>query len=116
RVYLVKLFHTQPRETTEYNVIRLGQRLADGGYSALIMDYRQAEINHGARTYEAIVDAFAAALPRGLIMVYLHDGESFVFARLMTTLLQDRGIKVGRAHAFDSAWNAILKALTSRAE
>ncbi|MGX6646920.1 hypothetical protein ACWCOP_03125 [Maricaulaceae bacterium MS644] len=109
RIYVVRLLRTQARDTAENAALGLGQRLADGYYKGLILDYRQAEIDHGPDNFAAIADAFAGAFPAGMPMVYLHDGATFVFARLMVQLLRDRGVRAARASAFAPAWEAIIR-------
>ncbi|MGJ3231021.1 MAG: hypothetical protein ACFE0P_04420 [Oceanicaulis sp.] len=109
RMYLVRLFRTQTQDRAEAAALELGQRLAEGRYKGLIFDYRGAEIGHDPETFPAVADAFASAFPRGLLMVYLHDRESFVFARLMVQLLRDRRVKAARTTRFEAAWQAIAR-------
>jgi hypothetical protein len=110
RIYVVRLMRTQSRDTAESAALGLGQRLAEGAYTGLIFDYREAEIEHDPDNFEAIADAFAGAFPAGLRMVYLHDDATFVFARLMVQLLRDRGVRSARASGFERAWTAITTA------
>ncbi|MFW6412613.1 MAG: hypothetical protein ACOC0V_00615 [Oceanicaulis sp.] len=115
RLYLCRMFRTRPVHTAEYTTLRLGQTLADGGYRAILFDYREAEIDHEESAFRPVVDAMAAAFPRSLIIVYLHDAGSHGFAKRMTNLLQDRGVKAGRARSFGPAFDAVVRAISSPA-
>ncbi|XBQ16653.1 MAG: hypothetical protein ABL308_01990 [Oceanicaulis sp.] len=115
RIYLARMFRTQPVHTAEFHTLRLGQTLAEGGYRAIMFDYREAQIDHDAAAFEPVADAIAAAFPRSLIIVFLHDAGSHGFAKRMVALLQDRSVKTGRARSFDPAFNAILRAVSSPA-
>lgn len=110
RLYYVRLFATQPRECAETAALGLGQRLSEGAYEGLILDYRGAEIAHDPQTFPAIADAFAGAFPPGLLIGYVYDRANFVCARLMVRLLRDRKLKAARARDFETAWLAIASA------
>jgi len=115
RIYVVRVFHTQPHGEAEEAALTLGLKIAEGGYTGLIMDYRGAEIDHDGKGFLAVADAFAANFPRELLIVYLHDRETADYTTLMRGLLRAHGLKVARMTEFDRAWTAILDQLNNPA-
>lgn len=115
RIYYVRVFHTQPHGEAEDAALKLGLKIAEGGYAGLIMDYRGAEIDHDGKGFLAVADAFAANFPRELLVVYLHDRNTEDYATLMRGLLRAHGMKAARMAQFDRAWTAILDQLSTPA-
>lgn len=116
RIYCSKLFRTLSPADGEAAALRLGQWLTEGRYAALVMDYRGAVIKADPAASEALVDASAAAFPRGILVAFLGEGESAPFTRMMTTLLRDRGVKAARASNFATLYDALQTRLNSPME
>lgn len=110
RIYVVRVFRTQVINAAEAASLQLGRRLAEGDYQGLIIDYRRTEIDHGPDDFPAVADALAGAFPADLRVVYLHDPDTFLVARLMVQLMRDRGVRAARVTSFDAAWSAIAQA------
>lgn len=110
RIYIVRIFRTQPRELAEAAALTLGRRIAEGDYAGLILDYRGGAIAHDEAVFPAVADAFAANFPSSLLIAYLHDDATEPYARLMRSLLRARGLKTARLAEFDAAWTAICSA------
>lgn len=107
RILVVRVFETPVLDDAEAEALKLGRRLAEGGYRGLIIDYRTAGIDHGPGDFSTLADALARAFPADLRVVYLHDADTFVIARLMVQLMRDRRVRAARVKSFDAAWMAI---------